>query len=60
MVISGTPDRWIEAITRLQEAGVDEIGINFAGIEPTQARKAMELLGSEVLPKFADTVTVRA
>lgn len=60
MVISGTPDRWIETITRLQQSGVDEVSINFAGIEPTAARKAMELLGSEVLPKFAGTVSVHA
>lgn len=52
MIISGTPDDWADKIAQLRDAGVDEVSINFAGIEHEAILHSIELLGREVFPRF--------
>jgi alkanesulfonate monooxygenase SsuD/methylene tetrahydromethanopterin reductase-like flavin-dependent oxidoreductase (luciferase family) len=52
MIVSGTPDTWTAKLTELADTGVDEVIVNFAGIEHSAALSAMELLSAEVMPKL--------
>ena len=52
MIICGDPDTWIKKIGELREVGIDELTINFAGVEHEAMLSAIELLGREVFPRF--------
>lgn len=53
MIISGTPDMWIAKIKEIQATvGIDELSINFAGMEHEDILSSIDLLGREVFPEF--------
>lgn len=52
MIVCGTPDVWNAKLKELQQLGVDEVTINFAGVDHDAVIKAMKLLGEDVFPNF--------
>jgi alkanesulfonate monooxygenase SsuD/methylene tetrahydromethanopterin reductase-like flavin-dependent oxidoreductase (luciferase family) len=52
MIICGDPDTWTAKLGELRDLGIDELTINFAGVEHDAVIKAIDLLGREVLPRF--------
>src|SRR5262249_32748176 len=55
LVIWGTPQKVVEEILRLREQAGPFGGIVYAGMErvdPTRARRSMELMATEVMPRI--------
>ena len=52
MIISGTPDTWLEALQRMEAIGVDDLAVNFVAIDHQAALDAIALLGREVIPNL--------
>lgn len=53
IILSGTPELWVKKIQEIQETlNVDEVSINFAGIDHAAVMRAITLIGEEVIPHF--------
>ena len=50
--IVGTPDYFIERIQKLEKMGVDEIMLQFKGVEHEKIMKSISLVGKYVIPEF--------
>lgn len=53
-VMIGTPDDYIERLTRLEAMGVDEVLLRIDGVGHDNIMKSLELIGTDVIPHFAE------
>jgi alkanesulfonate monooxygenase SsuD/methylene tetrahydromethanopterin reductase-like flavin-dependent oxidoreductase (luciferase family) len=52
MILSGDPDHWLNSLADLERMGVDDLAVNFVGIDHAAALKAIDLIGREVIPNL--------
>ena len=50
MIICGDPAHWIDRLKYVSDAGIDELAVNFVGVEREGILRAVRLMGEEVLP----------
>jgi alkanesulfonate monooxygenase SsuD/methylene tetrahydromethanopterin reductase-like flavin-dependent oxidoreductase (luciferase family) len=60
MIVSGTPDTWLEALQRMEAIGVDDLAVNFVAIDHQAALDAIALIGREVIPNLNRSELVEA